>query len=172
MIRVMLMLLSSTAAAQTVDGLFVRVAPGVVIELGDLGATDAEMATPLHRAAAATGDPELIRRMLALGADPRARDVRGRTPLHAAAEAGAPLGVMAALLGGGADVGARDVEGVTALSLAATAEAAALLAVAGGDACATDARGWQALSAEMLERIRVEAPSLYPQARAAWLACL
>lgn len=166
------LLLYDAAVAQTLDRIVVEVAPGVTVELTDLAARDAEMRTPLHQVAATTGDAELVRLMLERGADARARDVSGRTPLHAAAEAGAPLGVLAALLGGGADLRARDSAGLTAQHLAATAEGAALLAMAGGEGCARDAGGAPALSAAMLERIRVEAPAVYPQARVIFLDCL
>jgi ankyrin repeat protein len=167
-----LILLCAPVFAQTVDSVYVEVAPGVVVELSDLDSRDARMATPLHRAAAATTDPELIRMMLARGADPGARDAEGRTPLHDAAAAGAPLGVLAALLGGGADPTARDAAGETPLALAATAEAAALLTVVGGDPCATDAGGSPALTEAMLESIREQAPDLYPRMRDAYLGCL
>jgi ankyrin repeat protein len=169
---IILLLLAAQAAAQTVEGLFVRVAPGVVVDLSDLDARDDRMATPLHRVVAVTEDIDLVRMMLARGADARARDAEGSTPLHAAATAGAQPGILAALLDGGADVSARDVRGRTALHLAATAAAAAALIHAGADACALDAEGRAALAPDMLEEIRRRAPEAYPAARDAFLECL
>lgn len=162
------------ADAQSIGDVSVQAAPGVWVELRDVdvAARDAEMRTPLHRAAAAVADGDLIRAMIDRGADPNARDVEGRTPLHAAAAAGAPLTVVAALLGGGADARATDVAGLTPLHMAAGPDVAAILAIGGADPCALDAFGWPALDAETLERIRQEAPSLYDAAKAAFLNCL
>jgi len=180
-IIVLLALLAPPVAAQDLRAagdIFVtlRAGPGAEASLSlegvDLGLRDAEMATPLHRAAAYTGDADLIRAMIARGAQVSARDARGRTPLHHGAEAGAPPPVLAALLGAGADPDARDVEGLTPLHRAATPAAAALLTLAGADPCATDASGRPALSAGMLEAIRFDSPEAYPAVRAAWLGCL
>jgi len=174
----LLLAMAAPSSAQTdVEALFALrgfFGPGVIVRLDDLDlrARDAEMATPLHRVAETTGDPELIRAMLARGAAPNARDAAGRTPLHYAAAADAPPGVLAALLGGGADADAADARGETPLHVAATAQAAGLLTLAGADPCATDARGRPALSAETLERLRQAAPDAFPVARAAFLSCL
>jgi hypothetical protein len=167
-----LMLLAAQAAAQTVEGLFVRVAPGVVVDLSDLDVRDDRMATPLHRVVAVTEDVELVRLMLERGADARARDAEGLTPLHGAAMTGAQPGILAALLDGGAEASARDVRGRTALHLASTAAGAAALIAAGADACALDAEGRAALAPDMLEAIRRHAPEAYPAAREAFLGCL
>ena len=64
-----------------------------------------EATTPLHRAAAA-GDTEQCRLLIAGGADVNAKDEYGRTPLHAASLAGHKR-VAEMLLAGGADVKAE-----------------------------------------------------------------
>jgi ankyrin repeat protein len=133
------------------------------------------MQTPLHLAAASTGDPELIGLMIARGADPAARDASGRTPLHEAAARNPNVGVTAALAGLGAPLGARDAAGETPLHAAARAAAtaaAALLVLVGADACARDAAGRPALDAATLERVRMQAPDAYPAVRDAFLDCL
>ncbi|WP_333833568.1 ankyrin repeat domain-containing protein [Rubrimonas sp.] len=80
---------------------------------------DAAMATPLHRAAEVSRDPELIAAMVARGADVEARDAQGRTPLAWAR--GNPV-AAAALIAAGADACEPDVAGRPALG-AATLEA-------------------------------------------------
>jgi len=177
----LLALLAPPAAAQQPRAggdifLTLRAGPRAELSLSlegvDLHRRDAEMATPLHRAAAFTGDAGLIRAMIARGAAVDARDARGRTALHHGAAAGAPPPVLAALLAAGADPDARDAAGLTPLRLAAGPGAAALLTLAGASPCSTGADGRPALGAEMLEAIRREAPAAYPAARAAWLGCL
>ena len=62
-------------------------------------------------------DPEVIKALLAAGADVNARDGRGATSLHwAAAENDIPK-VLTSLLAGGADTKAKTVEGWTAWDL-------------------------------------------------------
>ncbi|SDZ74017.1 ankyrin repeat domain-containing protein [Rubrimonas cliftonensis] len=183
--RLTLIALLAAAPALAQDDaarLFALIGPGrgpalaLELEVGAFGAElearDAEMATPLHRAAESVGDGDLIRAMVERGANPRALDANGLSPLHYAARAGAPVGVLAALLGAGADPLARDARGETALHMAKDATTAALLVAAGADACGKDARGAPALPAETLERIRIETPELYGVARAAFLDCL
>ena len=76
--------------------------------------------TPLHLAAEGNPDPEVIRVLLAAGADASARAYYGQTPLHLAAANGNPA-VAAALLEAGADVSAREWMGRTPLHAAAAA---------------------------------------------------
>lgn len=148
---------------------------GLVLDGAALDVTTPAMQTPLHLAAATTGDPELIGLMIARGADPSARDASGRTPLHEAAARNPVMGVTAALAGLGAPLGARDAAGETPLHAAARAgatAAAALLVLVGADACARDAAGRPALDAATLERVRTQAPDAYPAVRDAFLDCL
>ncbi len=89
--------------------------------------------TALHVAAAAWR-PDLMRRLIALGADPAARNRRGATPLHAAAD-GDPAGprfdpaaqaaAIALLVAAGADPNAADGNGATPLHKAVRARCAA-----------------------------------------------
>src|SRR5262249_9162851 len=101
--------------------------------------------TALHLAAAAY-QTAIVRKLLAAGADARARNVRGAEPLHYAAD-GVPAAphwnpraqaaTVAALLAAGADASAADGNGVTPLHRAARARCAdvvRLLLEAGGDA--------------------------------------
>ena len=67
--------------------------------------------TPLHHAAA-KGQAEVVRLLLALGADPNATDLTGATPLVAAAQESADGGVAALLI----DAGAR-IDFIAAFSL-------------------------------------------------------
>jgi uncharacterized protein len=76
-----------------------------------------ESYTGLHRAAA-RGDADGIRRLLAARADPEARDARGRTPLHVAAF-GAQAEAMRALVTGGADPNALDAQRYDVVTIAA-----------------------------------------------------
>lgn len=64
--------------------------------------------------AAADGDVDVLRVLLAEGADPGAADADGWTPLHFAAQAQAPL-VVEALLAAGVTVDAADRHGNTPL---------------------------------------------------------
>jgi ankyrin repeat protein len=73
--------------------------------------------TGLH-AAAARGDAAALRRLLAAGADPAARDGRGRTPLHVAAF-GAHAGALTALVAGGADPNALEAQRYDVVTIAA-----------------------------------------------------
>ena len=73
--------------------------------------------TGLHRAAA-RGDSDGIRQLLAGRADPDARDARGRTPLHVAAFAG-QAEAMRTLVTGGADANALDAQRYDVVTIAA-----------------------------------------------------
>jgi hypothetical protein len=145
---------------------------GLVLEGAPLDGRNAAMETPLHRAAAVSDDPALIRAMIARGADPGAVDGTGRTPLHAAAAENPAAAVAAALVAGGAPLDFPDGQGRTALHIAAAPQVAALLVLAGADPCFPDGSGLPALSARMLAAIRVAAPDAYGAARAAFLHCL
>lgn len=72
----------------------------------------------LHQAAAA-GDTEQVRKLLAQGADVNAKDKNGQTPLHSAAWYGRK-DVVAVLLAQGANINETDGSGQTPLHLAAT----------------------------------------------------
>jgi ankyrin repeat protein len=92
-----------------------------------------------------------VRELLALGADPDARDEQGRTPLFSAVLGGA-IGLVGLLLESGADPNARDAEGWTALHFAAQEylpEMARLLVARGADVNARDDEGnsvlWRAV---------------------------
>jgi ankyrin repeat protein len=81
--------------------------------------------TGLH-GAAARGDADEIRRLLATRADPEARDARGRTPLHVAAF-GAQAEVMRALVAGGADPNALEAQRYDVVTIAAVRDDVATL---------------------------------------------
>ncbi len=69
---------------------------------------DERHATPLHHAARAALDPDVIVYLLVAGANVNARNWSGHTPLHEAARRTTNPGVITALVEGGADVDARD----------------------------------------------------------------
>jgi uncharacterized protein len=71
----------------------------------------------LHRAAA-LGDAAQIRKLLAEGADPKARDAAGRTPLHVAAF-GSHYDAVRALVDGGADINALENRRYDVITIAA-----------------------------------------------------
>jgi hypothetical protein len=71
---------------------------------------DADKVADLMTRAARWGDAELVKALLAAGADPRARDASGVTPVMHAAESGDP-GTVRALLAAGGDPTARDGAG-------------------------------------------------------------
>jgi len=108
--------------------------------------------TALHIAAAAHR-PDICRRLIALGADVRARNRRGAEPLHYAADGGAAsrranataqARAIGVLLAAGADPNALDKSGVAPLHRAVrTRSAAAVRAlIAGGaDPSLSNARG-------------------------------
>jgi ankyrin repeat protein len=73
--------------------------------------------TGLHRAAA-LGDAAQIRKLLADGADPKARDASGRTPLHVAAF-GSHYDAVRALVAGGADINALENRRYDVITIAA-----------------------------------------------------
>lgn len=73
----------------------------------------------LHHAAA-KGDLNVLKRLVANGADVNSRDERGRTPLHYATNEHR-ADVMKFLLDNGADANAKDLDGDTPLHDAATA---------------------------------------------------
>ncbi|CAG9465746.1 unnamed protein product [Pedinophyceae sp. YPF-701] len=74
-------------------------------------AADVEGYTPLHLAAD-SGAEDVVRALLASGADANARDAEGQTPLHCAV-LGEHEGVTRALLDCGGDAGAPDNAGET-----------------------------------------------------------
>ena len=69
---------------------------------------DERNATPLHHAARATLDPDVIAHLLLAGADVNARNWSGRTPLHEAARRTTNPEIVTALVEGGAEIDARD----------------------------------------------------------------
>jgi hypothetical protein len=92
--------------------------------------------TALHVAAAAYR-ADLVRKLLAAGADVRARNRRGAEPLHAAAVGGpgseawnppAQAATIALLIAAGADPNAVDMDGVTPLHRAVRTRCAAAVA--------------------------------------------
>ena len=89
----------------------------VVRRLLDFGA-DANapglLSPPLHHAARAGDNPELIAVLLDAGADVNGRSRSGQSPLHGAARLGGP-GAIAAFVAGGAQVDAQDDRGMTPL---------------------------------------------------------
>jgi hypothetical protein len=101
--------------------------------------------TALHIAAAGYRT-DMVRRLLAAGADPRARNRRGAEPLHAAANGGpgaqswnpeAQVATIAALIAAGADPNAPDKSGTAPLHKAVRGPCAAAVEAlirAGADA--------------------------------------
>ena len=81
--------------------------------------SDGMLVTPLHRAAALSDDPEVVRVLVEAGASLEAVLGNGRTPLHSAARYNENLEVLRALLRYEPDVYARNDEGRTPLHLAA-----------------------------------------------------
>ena len=79
-----------------------RAAPNARIENGR---------TPLHTAAGDNKTPEVVKVLLAAGADLEARDVQGATPLHMAAGFSETPEVVKALLDTGADPSTRAADG-------------------------------------------------------------
>ena len=113
-----------------------------------LSAKDENGWTALHRASRA-GETDVVRYLLASGANPNVRDRKGNTPLHDAAE-GPPSSVsaLALLLAAGANIEAKNRSGRTALIGAAhysNLPQVAYLLAKGADAGVRDRRGWSAL---------------------------
>lgn len=79
--------------------------------------------------AAHEGDVATIRRLLATGADPDARDGAGRTPAHVAAFASHDA-ALNALAGAGADMNALEVGVYDVVTIAAVADDAELMSLA------------------------------------------
>ena len=77
-------------------------------------------AAPLHYAAA-EGHLSAVQTLLALGADPNARDFIDRTPIHVASARG-QVGAIRALAAKGADLAAKCHSGETALDWAKMAQ--------------------------------------------------
>jgi ankyrin repeat protein len=121
--------------------------------------------------AAAAGDAERLRHLLAVGADPNAVTPDWRSSLIHAAGQGR-LDMVRMLVGAGADVDWRDVDGVSPLMRAAAgghAGVAAYLIRAGADPMLSDRRGRRALDyalgkgkndpvARMLHRAEINRP--------------
>jgi len=82
-----------------------------------VGNDEKERYSALHFAASMRWD-DVVRRLIAAGADVAARDAYGRTPLHYAYYLGEPLQIVDALLDAGAPVDARDNDGATPLHFA------------------------------------------------------
>ena len=111
--------------------------------------------TPLH-VAASVGAADVVRRLLARGANPDARTVLSWGPLHYAAWTDARE-VVEVLLARGVDVNARVVGDWTPLHLAAWAdshEAAAALLTGGADVAAENEGGDTALELSQSGRMR------------------
>lgn len=110
-------------------------AAGLLLERGaevDAEAANPTRVHPLHSAVAG-GHTEVVRRLLAAGADPNAHQQQGFTPLMGAA-AGGQGEILELLLTAGADPAARSDDGKTARDLAAEgghSELAERLAAAG-----------------------------------------
>jgi ankyrin repeat protein len=97
--------------------------------------------------AAADGDTDVLRRLIAQGGDVNAADLDRETPLHCAARWGRTPAVEV-LLQAGAEVNARTVYGATPLHLAvreSQIEVVSMLLARGADASARDAFGCTAL---------------------------
>ena len=92
-------------------------------------ARDNRDATPLHRAAAATANPDILDLLLNRGAGLEAKDRTGLTPLHWAAIGNTTAKVVRRLLDRGADIGAHSAKGATPLHLAARNFNAEVLAI-------------------------------------------
>ena len=137
--------------------------------IASLSTADEELWTPLHYAAS-KGHAEIVRVLLAAGADPAAADGTGARPLHRAAGGAGSLDVLRSLLAAAAAaaaaagakpaIDARDRWGRTALMAAAAAgrRGAALLLVARGASLeVTDGEGRTALEVATAEGGTAEA---------------
>jgi hypothetical protein len=104
---------------------------------------DNENRTPLHYAAY-QGHTELVKLLLAKGAEVNAKDNAGRTPLHSAAGRG-HTGSVELLLANGAEVNAKASGDLTTLHYAAAfgrVDAVKVLLANGADVNAKDEHGW------------------------------
>jgi len=81
------------------------------------------------RAAAAGGNEDIVRQLLAWGADPNAASPIGQTPLMCAAGVSNSTAVARGLIAAGADVSARDHRGRTAGMIAVAAQDNPLIVV-------------------------------------------
>jgi ankyrin repeat protein len=120
---------------------------------------------PLH-AAARTMNIHEARKLIAAGADVKARDGKGRTALHVARTSaiGVPFDLYRLLIDKGADVSARDGMGRTPLHAAydmeeggAAAHFAELLGCRGGDPNPRDLFGWTPIDLALLRGWRAPA---------------
>ena len=93
--------------------------------------------TPLHKAAAA-GNAEKVKRLIAAGANVNATGRDGGSPLHAAAD---EPEIARLLIENGANVNAKALDNDTPLHQADEPEVAALLLQHGADVHATDVNG-------------------------------
>jgi hypothetical protein len=89
------------------------------------------------RSAAAGGNEEIVRQLLAWGADPNAPSPIGQTPLMCAAGVNNSTAVARRLIAAGADVNARDNRGRTAAMAAAAAHDEQLIVMLSGLSAST-----------------------------------
>ena len=106
----------------------VAIAPSAGLSQIPPGPDELRAYTGLH-GAAARGDTDDIRRLLAARADPEARDARGRAPVHVAAFA-AQADAMRALVAGGADPNALEAQRYDVVTIAAVRDDVATLELA------------------------------------------
>ena len=99
--------------------------------------------------------PDIIRLLVARGADVNGKTERGTTPLHYACKHDRPAAVAQVLIESGADVNARDLVRRTPLHWAAQVNAEALvvlLADHGADINAKDELGWTPLKVATMRK--------------------
>lgn len=107
-----------------------------------LNALDNEGYTPLHYAAANSGNGRVVARLVSAGADPLAESNDGRTPLHSALRYDAVRDVVPALIQGG---GAENLTPLQLGALQGDAAVVTFLLAEGADPNVVDAYGWNSL---------------------------